>query len=98
MATRPREAARLHVSILAPAAARPAARGLGPWLSRVAPRRARGEVAVALVSDARMRVLNRTFRAVDSATDVLSFPAFTEAAAGTPASSVRPKAAASALF
>jgi probable rRNA maturation factor len=49
---------------------------LARWLERHAPRTARGTVAVALVSDARMRVLNRTFRGIDSATDVLSFPAF----------------------
>jgi probable rRNA maturation factor len=49
--------------------------GLARWLSRVAPRTARGEVAVALVSDARMRTLNRTYRRKDYATDVLSFPA-----------------------
>lgn len=79
MATRPRDAARLHVTIVASAAARPATRGLGQWLVRVAPRRARGEITIALVSDARMRVLNRTFRAVDQATDVLSFPASAEA-------------------
>ena len=48
---------------------------LGRWLSAIAPRRARGEVTVALVSDARLRRLNRTFRGVDRATDVLSFPA-----------------------
>ena len=75
MATRPRDAARLLVTLLAPAASRAAARGLGPWLARVAPRRARGAVTVALVSDARMRTLNRGFRGVDHATDVLSFPA-----------------------
>lgn len=75
MPTRPRTAARLLVTIVAPAAARPAARGLGPWLARVAPRRAAGEVTIALVSDLRMRTLNRTFRGVDHATDVLSFPA-----------------------
>ncbi len=75
MATRPRAAARLHVTIIATDAARPATRGLGPWLARVAPRRARGEVTIALVSDQRMRALNRTFRGVDRATDVLSFPA-----------------------
>lgn len=75
MTTRPRPAARLHVTLVGPVAARLAGRGLAPWLCRVAPRRARGEVTVALVSDARMRVLNRTFRAVDHATDVLSFPA-----------------------
>ena len=47
--------------------------GLGRWLAGVAPRAARGEVAIALVSDARMRVLNRSYRGVDRATDVLSF-------------------------
>lgn len=49
--------------------------GLGRWLARVAPRAARGEVAIALVSDARMRTLNRSYRRSDYATDVLSFPA-----------------------
>ena len=49
--------------------------GLGRWLARVAPATAHGEVAIALVTDARMRVLNRTFRGVDTPTDVLSFPA-----------------------
>ncbi len=47
--------------------------GLGRWLSRVAPRTARGEVAIAIVSDARMRTLNRSYRKKDYATDVLSF-------------------------
>lgn len=49
--------------------------GLARWLARVAPAGARGEVAVALVSDARMRILNRSYRSTDYATDVLSFPA-----------------------
>ena len=49
--------------------------GLARWLARVAPSTARGEVAIALVSDARMRVLNRSYRRKDYATDVLSFPA-----------------------
>lgn len=75
MATRPRPAARLHVTIVAAAAHRPATRGLGPWLARIAPRRAAGDVTIALVSDARMRTLNRAFRGIDHATDVLSFPA-----------------------
>ncbi len=48
--------------------------GLARWLARVAPSTARGEVAIALVSDARMRVLNRSYRRKDYATDVLSFP------------------------
>lgn len=47
--------------------------GLGRWLARTAPARARGDVAVALVSDARMRALNRAYRRKDYATDVLSF-------------------------
>lgn len=48
--------------------------GLARWLAGVAPARARGEVAVALVSDAHMRRLNRAYRGLDAATDVLSFP------------------------
>jgi probable rRNA maturation factor len=50
------------------------ARGLSTWLARVAPARARGSVSVAIVSDARVRALNRTYRLKDCATDVLSFP------------------------
>lgn len=49
--------------------------GLAGWLSTVAPSRLRGAVAVALVSDAYSRGLNRRYRGVDQATDVLSFPA-----------------------
>jgi probable rRNA maturation factor len=49
--------------------------GLARWLARVAPRRARGHVNVALVSDARVRRLNRTYRRQDYVTDVLSFSA-----------------------
>jgi probable rRNA maturation factor len=48
--------------------------GLAAWLARIAPARARGEVAIAIVSDTRMRALNRRFRRRDTATDVLSFP------------------------
>ena len=48
--------------------------GLARWLRATAPARARGEVAVALVTDAHMRKLNRTYRRKDAATDVLSFP------------------------
>ena len=49
-------------------------RGLATWLTRAAPANARGEVTVALVSDGRMRTLNRSYRNKDYATDVLSFP------------------------
>ena len=52
-----------------------ASSGLARWLERAAPPRARGDVTVALVSDTRMRTLNRAFRGKDYATDVLSFPA-----------------------
>jgi probable rRNA maturation factor len=55
--------------------------GLARWLERAAPADARGEVAIALVSDARMRTLNRSYRRKDYPTDVLSFPADAEHAA-----------------
>jgi probable rRNA maturation factor len=48
---------------------------LGRWLQSVAPASARGALTVALVSDARVRTLNRQYRRKESATDVLSFPA-----------------------
>ncbi len=51
-----------------------AAGGLGRWLASVELSRATGAVAVALVSDARMRALNRRYRGIDAVTDVLSFP------------------------
>ena len=44
------------------------------WLVAVAPRSARGELALVLVSDRKMRSLNLKFRGVDRVTDVLSFP------------------------
>ena len=44
------------------------------WLVEVAPRSARGEVALVLVSDWKMRSLNLKFRGIDRVTDVLSFP------------------------
>jgi probable rRNA maturation factor len=50
-----------------------AAAGLGRWLARIAPARARGTLAVALLSDARVRALNRRYRGIDRVTDVLSF-------------------------
>ena len=49
--------------------------GLARWLTRVAPARARGAVGIALVSDARVRALNREYLGHDYPTDVLSFPA-----------------------
>jgi probable rRNA maturation factor len=49
--------------------------GLVTWLTRAAPATARGGVSIAIVSDAAMRRLNRTYRGVDRVTDVLSFPA-----------------------
>ena len=45
------------------------------WLSTVAPKRFYGDVAVALVCDAKMRALNKRYRSLDRVTDVLSFPA-----------------------
>ncbi len=68
-------------------------RGLAVWLCGVAPARARGAVTIALVDDVAMRRLNGEFAGKDSATDVLSFPAFapgdvrrvTGASAGKPA-------------
>jgi probable rRNA maturation factor len=48
--------------------------GLASWLASIAPSRARGTVTVAIVSDARVRALNRQYRRRDKATDVLSFP------------------------
>jgi probable rRNA maturation factor len=53
----------------------PDADQLGRWLRRVAPARARGQITVALVTDRRIHELNRSFRGVNQATDVLSFPA-----------------------
>ena len=67
-------AARLRVSIATPDGVNVATRGLAPWLSRIAPAAAKGDVSVAIVSDRRMRALNRQFRGKDRVTDVLSFP------------------------
>jgi probable rRNA maturation factor len=43
-------------------------------LTKIAPATARGDLSIALISDRRMRALNRQFRGRDYATDVLSFP------------------------
>jgi probable rRNA maturation factor len=63
---------RLKVEIVPSATLR--APGLAAWLTSVAPYGARGAVTVALLSDARVRELNRRFRKKDRPTDVLSFP------------------------
>jgi probable rRNA maturation factor len=77
--------ARVVVTVATPDGGRIPTRGLGKWLGETAPARARGEVTVALVSDGRMRALNRSFRGKDSATDVLSFPTASQHdAAGNP--------------
>ena len=49
--------------------------GLSAWLAAVAPARAAGEIAIALVSDGEMRALSRAYRRINRPTDVLSFPA-----------------------
>ena len=70
-----RSRSRLLVSV-SDARGRPiSARGLGRWIVRAAPARARGLVAIALLPDAAVRRLNRQYRRIDKATDVLSFPA-----------------------
>ena len=51
-----------------------AAAGLARWLAGVAPSRVQGTIHIAVVSDATVRELNRRYRGVDDATDVLSFP------------------------
>jgi probable rRNA maturation factor len=70
-------AARLRVSVASPDGLNVATRGLAPWLARIAPASARGDLSIAVVSDRRMRALNRQFRGKDQVTDVLSFPAET---------------------
>jgi probable rRNA maturation factor len=48
--------------------------GLARWLEATAPAAARGTVTVVLADDTEVRRLNRTWRGVRAATDVLSFP------------------------
>ncbi len=67
-----------------------AAAGLSRWLTRVAPSSARGLVNIALVSDARVRALNRRYRRRDSPTDVLSFPCTPELKLGPTARTLIP--------
>jgi probable rRNA maturation factor len=66
--------ARLVVEIVKLGAVRTT--GLAAWLASIAPAGARGRVTIAIVSDARVRALNRQYRRKDKPTDVLSFPAF----------------------
>ena len=63
----------LHV-VVGDARGRPGgAPGLARWLTAVASADAHGTVSVAVVSDGRVRALNRRYRQRDVATDVLSF-------------------------
>jgi probable rRNA maturation factor len=64
----------LNVVVTSPDGTAISPRGLATWLQKAAPVRARGEVTIALISDGRMRTLNRAYRGKDYATDVLSFP------------------------
>jgi probable rRNA maturation factor len=73
---------RLSVSVVDERGRPVRAPGLARWLAGVAPLRARGNVSVALLSDSRVRALNRRYRGVDRATDVLSFPAGDDRRAG----------------
>jgi probable rRNA maturation factor len=63
---------RLQVDVVSSGGVRVA--GLGSWLESVAPARAKGSVAVAVVPDARVRALNSRYRHKNKPTDVLSFP------------------------
>ena len=73
---------RLRVSVVDDDGRPVRAPALTAWLADVAPSRARGSVTIAVVSDRRVRTLNRQYRGIDRATDVLSFPAEPATAAG----------------
>lgn len=70
---RPTRPARLRVTVTGDKGRAVRAPGLAAWLTAVAPSRVRGDIAIALVSDARIRALNKQYRRQDRATDVLSF-------------------------
>ena len=78
---------RLRVAVTDGRGRRKPAGALVTWLVRVAPRAAVGVVVVALVGDRKMRDLNSRFRAIDTVTDVLSFPAAPAPAVPGPVSS-----------
>jgi probable rRNA maturation factor len=67
-------ARRLAVTVCDAAGAPVRVPGLAAWLTGIAPRGARGTLTVVVTTDRRIRSLNRTWRGVDAATDVLSFP------------------------
>ncbi|HET7694335.1 MAG TPA: rRNA maturation RNase YbeY [Vicinamibacterales bacterium] len=64
---------RIRISVTDGRGSSASAPGLAAWLQRVAPRHAPPELTIALVSDARIRALNRKFRRRNAVTDVLSF-------------------------
>jgi probable rRNA maturation factor len=67
--------ARLRVTITDGRGRRVRAPGLAAWLTRIAPKAAAGDIGIALVTDARIRSINKQFRRKDAVTDVLSFSA-----------------------
>jgi len=77
------DSSRLRVSVTDAAGRAIRDGGLAVWLASIAPAQASGEVAIALVPDARIRRFNRQYRGKDSATDVLSFPSQGPAKAGS---------------
>jgi probable rRNA maturation factor len=74
--SKPRQprAPRLRVTVTDDKGRAVRAPGLAAWLVKVAPASARGEIAVAIVSDTSIRKFNARFRRRDKVTDVLSFP------------------------
>jgi probable rRNA maturation factor len=72
--TTPSRPAALRVTVSTSGNAGFRAPGLGAWLTGIAPAMAKGEVSIAIVSDAFIQRLNRDFRGLDVPTDVLSFP------------------------
>jgi probable rRNA maturation factor len=68
-------APRLVVTVCDAAGAPVRVPGLAAWLTGIAPGAAAGTLTVVVTTDRRIRTLNRTWRGLDTATDVLSFPA-----------------------